>query len=179
LHKTNLIFIFLLFFVPLWAQSSLTFPSTEDTGVQPFYNILIEACQKIGIEINFVKVPKERALYNVNAGLYDGETVRIAGIEKQYPNLLPINVSLSDSSVVAYTRTSSAPILSVDELNGKRIVIVRGRKAVLSIIKGHDVLYIDDAETAFQMIILDRADIFVDVLILSEPVLETMNFKKI
>ncbi len=52
--------------------------------------ILKEAFSRIGLEVEIVFTPTERSLVDVNAGLLDGEINRIEGMEKNYPNLVPV-----------------------------------------------------------------------------------------
>ena len=48
--------------------------------------ILSEALKRINYKLVIRALPNERSLINANRGLVDGESQRIAGLEKKYPN---------------------------------------------------------------------------------------------
>ena len=66
--------------------------------------IASEAFRRAGIKLQLIKLPAERALINANAGIEDGDLVRIAGLEKLYPNLIRVPEKLIDWEFVAYSK---------------------------------------------------------------------------
>jgi len=91
--------------------------------------IVSEAFQRIGIKLSTVSLPAERALKNSNAGVIDGELIRIKGMEKLYPNLLRVPEKIMDLEFVAFSNKNilidnkwqSLSKLSVTFLNGWKI----------------------------------------------------------
>ena len=68
--------------------------------------IAAEAFRRAGVKLQLIKLPAERALINANAGIEDGDLVRIKGLEKLYPNLIRVPEKLIDWEFVAYSKNS-------------------------------------------------------------------------
>ncbi len=49
-----------------------------------------EVFRRAGLALKTVKLPAERGLINANAGIEDGDLSRIAGLERDYPNLVRV-----------------------------------------------------------------------------------------
>ncbi len=100
LRKTLLIslcfFNIFLFFI----QASISAEKThvvitqvaEGPLIEKAISILEEAYSKLGYTVEFKSLQDELALKKSNKGEMDGEMVRVVGIEKKYPNLIPIRV---------------------------------------------------------------------------------------
>lgn len=58
---------------------------------------------KLGLDIQIEKIPAERALLNANAGIEDGDTCRIVGLEDSYPNLLRMPEEIMQVQMSAFT----------------------------------------------------------------------------
>jgi polar amino acid transport system substrate-binding protein len=63
---------------------------------------LTEHYKKLGVQIEFVNLPGNRALQESNSGRLDGELMRKAGLSMEYPNLLQISVPLATTNTVAF-----------------------------------------------------------------------------
>jgi polar amino acid transport system substrate-binding protein len=61
-----------------------------------------EVYRRIGIDLDVIILPAERVLVNANAGIEDGCLLRIAGLEKHYPNLVMVPETILDSEFVGY-----------------------------------------------------------------------------
>lgn len=89
-----------------------------------------EAFKRIGYTLLTVKLPAERGLKNVNAGIEDGEMSRIKGLEKTYPNLIRVPEKIMDWEFVAFSHGdinissgwSSLSKFSVAFINGWKIL---------------------------------------------------------
>lgn len=66
-------------------------------------SLATEAFARLGIEFEVIKLPAERALVNANKGIEDGNLLRIAGLEKSYPNLMRVPEKLMDTEFVGYS----------------------------------------------------------------------------
>ncbi len=66
-------------------------------------SLATEAFARLGIEFEVIKLPAERALVNANKGIEDGNLLRIAGLEKYYPNLMRVPEKLMDTEFVGYS----------------------------------------------------------------------------
>lgn len=68
-----------------------------------------EAFRRAGVRLKLVKLPAERALRNVNAGIDDGDLTRIAGLEAEYPNLVRVPEKLMDWEFAAFSKNPALP----------------------------------------------------------------------
>ena len=67
--------------------------------------IIVAVFREAGLEAELQVFPGStaRTLLNANAGIDDGEAMRIAGLEKQYPNLIRVPETLIANDFVAYS----------------------------------------------------------------------------
>ncbi|BBB68824.1 ABC transporter substrate-binding protein [Undibacterium sp. YM2] len=63
---------------------------------------LTECYKKLGMQVEFVNLPGNRALQESNSGRLDGELMRKTGLGVEYPNLLQIMVPLATTNTVAF-----------------------------------------------------------------------------
>ncbi len=63
---------------------------------------LTDLYKKLGVHVEFVNLPGNRALQESNSGRLDGELMRKAGLSVEYPNLLQIMVPLATTNTVAF-----------------------------------------------------------------------------
>ncbi|WP_430461759.1 substrate-binding periplasmic protein [Thalassolituus sp. LLYu03] len=101
------------------SQSSITvgamssFPM-NDTGLA----ILRQLYQPLGYSVTLAEYPATRSLSLASAGELDGELARIAGIEHDYPHLLPVPVPLLNLHLVAVNTQQAlarTPLTSLNE----------------------------------------------------------------
>jgi polar amino acid transport system substrate-binding protein len=86
-----------------------------------------EAYARIGHTIRIVDLPSKRSLAEINKGKYDGELVRIFGIEKNFPNLIMVDTPAYEVTINAIVRNSStAQISSWRDLKPYQIAYPRG-----------------------------------------------------
>lgn len=75
------------------AQDTLVFSAIENTPpATTVGEVLRQAYQKLGIQVTLQEYPGLRGLAYSNEGTTDGEAFRVAGIEKEYPNLIQVEV---------------------------------------------------------------------------------------
>lgn len=89
--------------------------------------VITEAFRRIGIEVEIVYTPTARSLADVNAGLYDAELNRIAGMEAQYPDLRRVPESNMVMDFVAFSNRD-IPMDGWESLRNLDIGIVKGWK---------------------------------------------------
>lgn len=77
-------------------------PFTTPAGDGFLDLIANETFRRAGLRLHLIKLPAERALRNANAGIEDGDLTRIAGLEKDYPNLIPVPEKLMDWTFAAF-----------------------------------------------------------------------------
>lgn len=73
--------------------------------------IAVEAFRRNGLKLVLITPPAERGLKNANDGIEVGEIARVAGMEKEYPNLIPVPEKMMDMNFVAF---ANSPLISIN-----------------------------------------------------------------
>lgn len=153
---------------PLWAQPPLnltTFagPPLSTPDQTGYYDrILLEAFSRLKIPITLGRLPAERSLRNADNGIDDGDFVRIAGLEKRYPNLVMVPEKLDDFEFVAFTRTINLSTSSWAALTPYHVGIVRGWKILEQNLAGvKELTTVKDQEQLFTLLKNGRVDVVV------------------
>lgn len=119
-----------------------------------------EAFRRAGLSVTFIRVPPERALLNANAGIEDGVSARIAGLEKTYPNLMPVPENVLSFHFVAFTQR--AELVKADWQTISPLIVghIRGWKIFEQNLTPHTrVTIVDTAEQLFDMLNRNRIDV--------------------
>ncbi len=119
-----------------------------------------EAFRRIGYELRMVRLPAERGLKNSNQGLIDGELVRVAGMQKLYPNLMIVPEKVMDWEFSGF----SYQLLNFEhgwsDLSGKSVAYVNGWKIFEKNVPGTaEITRTSSAEILFQLLRKKRTDI--------------------
>lgn len=134
-------------------------PFTNESGTGLVDIVAGEAFRRAGLKLKLVRLPAERALINANAGIEDGEVSRVAGIEKAYPNLIPVPEKLVDHHFVVFTRNTTLKVASWESLHSMSVGYIRGYKIVeRNIPSGTRTITANDAEQLFAMLDKGRVD---------------------
>ncbi len=155
----------MILFCTTWvgAQEKLVFSMIPGTPLSEIGRLtLTEAYQKIGIMVSFAELPGERALYMSNWGDVDGETMRIAGIEKKYTNLLKIPVSYVSFQGVVFTKKLDFNVEGWKSLKPYQIGILRGSKFAENGTKGMKRNILSNLIQLGKMLKIGRIDLFVE-----------------
>lgn len=100
----------------------------DDTGFED--RIILEAFRRIGVPVQLVRLPSERALKNAEQGVDDGSFVRIAGLSAQYPSLIMVPEPMSEFRFTAFTRNPAITTATWDDLRTRNVGLVTGWKLV-------------------------------------------------
>lgn len=100
----------------------------NDRPTAQAFRILQEAYRRIGIEVREELLPHERSLRAANSGQTDGEVMRIAGIEAQFPNLIPVPESVQTFDAMAFTTGLTFKVEGWESLRPYPICVNRGLK---------------------------------------------------
>jgi len=126
----------LVLWQPVYASGSLVI---NTTGIPPLNSadqagfmdrVAAEALRRMDIKLKTVQLPAERGLQNVNAGIDDGEMSRIAGLHKQYPNLVQVPETIMDWEFHAFAAKSLKPVKKWSDLADYSVAFIRGWKIV-------------------------------------------------
>jgi polar amino acid transport system substrate-binding protein len=124
--------------------------------------VLKEAFRRIGIEVKLIQVPAERALLNANEGIDDGICIRIAGMEKKYPNLVMVPERIAEYKFAVFTRDRSLRIVGWESLKPYSVGIITGWKILEDNVLGtRSLTKVSDADALFELLDHERVDLVV------------------
>lgn len=124
--------------------------------------IISEAFKRLGLVSRIVHLPSERALVNANAGIDDGNFVRIAGLEKSYPDLVMVPEMITEFEFTAFTKDPSIRIRGWSGLKPYRVGIITGWKILEAKVVGtRSLTKAGDPDALFAMLAGDRVDVVV------------------
>jgi polar amino acid transport system substrate-binding protein len=118
-----------------------------------------EMFRRAGARLQLVRLPAERGLLNANAGVEDGDLVRIAGLEAQYPNLVRVPEKLLDWEFAAFGKDAALPAHG-ETLRTRPVGHIRGWKIYEQQLAGaSQVVTAEDTEQLFRQLQRDRIEI--------------------
>ena len=118
-----------------------------------------EAFRRVGVELRLVKLPAERGLISANEGSEDGDMARIAGLEKQYPNLIRVPEKLMDWEFSAFSKDRTIPS-AWPTLRQRSIGHIKGWKIYEQAFAGAErVTTADDPAQLFRLLELNRIEV--------------------
>lgn len=141
--------------------------------------VMREAYKKLNLNLQLNYLPGLRALKSANDGETDGDLVRIKGIEKEYPNLRRIPVSIVSVEFVVFTRKIFFKVSGWESLKPYTIGYLRGLKIVEIKTRGMMTESVDSEELAFSKLNLGRTDIVVDPRYMGIVTLNKLKLKNI
>lgn len=120
-----------------------------------------EAFRRAGLEVRFVNHPSERSLQLANQGEVDGEGLRVAGLEAQYPHLVRVPERFIGISFVAFSKDA---LVNLDKgwesLKPHRVAFITGWKMFEANAKdAKSVTKVDRPEQLFKMLDSGRVDL--------------------
>ncbi|MBU1229975.1 MAG: transporter substrate-binding domain-containing protein [Proteobacteria bacterium] len=142
--------------------------------------IVAEAFRRIGVPVRLLILPSERCLYNSNQGIDDGNYVRIAGLERLYPNLVMVPEPMTTFPFTAFTRDPTLRLDGWAGLQGHQVAYVIGWKLVeqnLAGVKGAHGLR--DEEGLFALLDKGRAGIVVGSLHTGQEIIRRKGYQGI
>lgn len=147
---------------PLVLNISVPAPFHTNDGKGFVDVILKEVFERIDIEIKIVQLPAERALVNANSGIDDGEAHRIVGIEKIFPNLIPVPVTWPKMRFVAFTMGEDFPTDNWSQLNSRPVAFINGWKILeREITDNGQVTLARDANQLFDLLTHGRVEVVI------------------
>ncbi len=124
--------------------------------------IVARAFLEIGREAELLIYPTatERSMLNANDGIDDGLAMRIAGLEKQYTNLIRVPEEIAVNDFVAITTTHRFAVNGWDSLSPYVVTYILGWKIFeANVPKGKELTQVRDAEQLFTLLANGRADV--------------------
>jgi len=147
---------------PLVLNTDDEYPLSSPDGTGFEDKILKEAFRRIGKEIKIIHLPSERALVNANAGIDDGNFVRIAGLEKTYPNLIRVPEKIWMFEFAVFSKKGDLKIKDWESLKPFDVGIITGWKILEANVLGtRSLTKVNDSEALFNLLLKDRADLVI------------------
>lgn len=150
---------------PVYAQKTLvlntafTSPLSNDAQ-SGFVDVVVgEALRRIDYRLESVRLPAERALINANAGIDDGDLLRISGLQKTYPNLIRVPEKIIDMEFVVFTKHKKFHVTGWRSLKPYSVAIITGWKILERNITGTaELTTVKNVDQLFTMLLKDRVD---------------------
>jgi len=121
-----------------------------------------ETFQRIGYSLNTIRLPAERGLKNVNAGLEDGEMGRIKGLEKTYPNLVRVPEKIMDWEFVVFSPHGLKLDSGWSSLSKFSVAFINGWKILeRNVPKGTEITKVKNQQQLFSILIKKRTDLII------------------
>lgn len=161
--------------------NSASAPPYANEAGDGFLDIVIgEAFRRAGFSFKIVRLSGERGLKNANDGLEDGELARIGGMEKMYPNLVPVPGKVVDYHFVAFTRNADIKNASWETLAPLSVGILRGWKIYERSLKPETrITVVDTPEQLLSILDKGRIDVALYERSLGLALIEKMGIKKL
>lgn len=135
-------------------------PYTTPAGDGFLDVVATEAFRRAGLKLKFIRLPPERALLNANAGIEDGVSARIAGLEKSYPNLIQVPEKVLDFHFVAFVRQAELSSANWQSIAPLVVGHIRGWKIFEQNVRPDTrVTVVETEEQLFNMLARNRIDI--------------------
>lgn len=118
--------------------------------------------RNIGMEAEVLVYPTatERSMLNANEGVEDGLVLRVAGLEKQYPNLIRVPEEIIHNDFVAYTTGTPFSTDSWNSLAAHEVTYIIGWKIFEQHVpKTKELTLVRDAEQMFTLLKSGRTEI--------------------
>lgn len=118
--------------------------------------------QEIGLEGELLIYPTatERGMLNANEGIDDGLAMRVAGLEKQYPNLIRVPEPIATNDFVAITTRHRFDTSRWESLEPYVVSYIIGWKVFeYNVPKAKERTLVRDADQLFTLLARDRVDV--------------------
>jgi polar amino acid transport system substrate-binding protein len=124
--------------------------------------LIVAVFREIGLEAELLIYPTatERGMLNANEGVDDGLAMRVAGLEKQYPNLIRIPEDVAVNDFVANTTGAPFATDSWESLSPYVVTYIIGWKVFeQNLPKGQEITLVRNADQLFGLLKAGRADV--------------------
>ena len=168
------------FFTGAAQADKLRFSTFEGAPAQEMSaRILEEAYASIGIEFEVLRYPGLRSLKTANEGLVDGELSRFKAFQHDYPNLIPVPVSVNHLAGTAFSKNGDIELRGWNSLRGYTIGFTRGMKFAERGTAGMPIVIANSHQQLFQMLDLGRIDVAINPLVNGLAIIDRLGLEGI
>ncbi|AHI33455.1 hypothetical protein AU15_21635 [Marinobacter salarius] len=140
--------------------NELVFSSMERTPITVLAeSMLSRAYGEFGYDIRMTLMPSRRSLNMANSGRVDGELFRIAGIEKSFPNLVPVPYPLIQGRLMAVTMGSGITDWNPQHLSNAVVGVRRGIIVAERAARGLKTIMVNDYDQMLDLLKAGRIDV--------------------
>lgn len=156
-------------------------PPAKTKNNDGFEDLLaIELYTRLGFKPVITSVPAQRGLLNLNQGIDDGILTRVAGLEKNYPNIVQMNEHANERDYIAFARRKDIKINNWDDFEPYNVAMINGWKIFEKNIKKYKSLVkVRGPEQLFNLLASERVDVVVYARTAGDWMLKKMNLKDI
>ncbi|MFA6020684.1 MAG: hypothetical protein WC722_10530 [Rhodospirillales bacterium] len=148
-----------LYCLPAMAGETVILSQRDDPLAHIAASIVSSAFHRIALDVLFKPLPPERALQDANKGETAGDIARIAGIEKQYANLVMVPEPLLNFDTLAFTTGLSFKVDGWESLRPYRLCVLRAMKLAEQGTEGMDRILGNDSSQIILMLRAGRCDV--------------------
>lgn len=147
---------------PRFALATAAKPPFSRDGTTPGFldRLAAEAFGRLGAEAVVQHLPGERALLNADAGIDDGDMMRIGGLQAEYRNLVQVPEKIFDFEFTAFARRPDVQVGGWADLARHAVGYVIGWKLYERQVQGvRDLAVVRSDELLFPLLDSGRADV--------------------
>lgn len=138
-------------------------------------NILQEISKRMNVKIQLISLPAKRALIMLREGAIHAELTRVAAYKKKVPTAIKVEEPITSLPYHAYTQKKII-VDGWDSLKPYKIVHVRGHIFIETYLTNHKTFAVNSAKTAFLFLKAKRADLYIEEILTSTPILNSPEF---
>lgn len=122
--------------------------------------VLKKAYERFGYQLDIVRIKNEGSLTSANKGIFDGLSIRIAGMQKKYPNLVRVPEKIVDWQFVGFSKQRIDISKGWNSLTPYTTAIVTGWKIFeYNIPEKKSISKVSNPELLFNLLDKNRSDI--------------------
>lgn len=115
---------------------------------------------QLGMTVQVLQLPAERALKNANSGFEDGDAMRVGGLEAVYPNLVRIDEPIISMDFITFSARPNITIKDWSSLKPYVVALITGWKIAEKNTQGvREVTRTNNADQLFDLLDNGRADV--------------------
>jgi len=151
---------------PLYAAQTLVLGTADrpplSTEDQKGFSdrVIIEACKRLGVNVQIIPLASARTLSNAEQALDDGNFLRIAGVEKKFPHLVRVPEPIIEVQFVIFSKNKELKTPNWESLKPYHVGYVRGWLIAEEKIKGvHQVTVVENRTSLFKVLESNRIEL--------------------
>jgi len=176
---SSLIVLMIIFSAYLQAEEKIILSTTDDVLTNASREILLYAYDQIGVQVETISLPAERALIWSNKGRSDGEVSRISKVGDKYPNLIMIPIAINKFEAVVFSKNPDVVVDGWESLRPYSILFRIGSKYAERGTKGMNVRKVSSTAEVFHTLSNSRYDIAVNSRMSGVVQIETQGLTNI